>query len=448
MAERIDTLRRDDLSRAWAPYEPDARRPWNLALAAHLYRRAGFGTRWEQLQQALADGPRRTVDRLLRPDADIDAFNRGFDENENATGSIEGLQAWWLRRMIETPHPLLEKMTLFWHSHLATSAEAVNSPSLMRAHIQFLRCGALGSFASLLEGISRDPAMLVGLGAGANRKAAPNEGFARPLLQTFTLGAGAFDETDVREAARALTGWFVLRERLRYIPREHDDTAKQVLGRQGNFTADDIRRMVLEHPATSRTLVRKLYRWLISESDEPSDASIAPLADSFARDYDIARLVETMLRSNLFFSPQAYRRRVKSPVEYAVGIVTASEAIVSTTQLAKDVAGLGQSLYYPPTVRGWSGGQHWISTATMVRRHNLAAALLADDGPYGGKLNPWALAQRHGSSSPDSAARFLADLLVQSDPPEWGLPESRRDSSSLVRALARLVMTLPEFQLA
>lgn len=436
---------------AWAAYEPDAQRPWNLALAAHLYRRAAFAAGWEQLQQALRDGPQRTVDRLLRPDADVEAFNHAYDDNENATGSIEGLQAWWLRRMIETPHPLLEKMTLFWHGHFATNAEAVNSPGLMRAQIQLLRSGALGPFGSLLQSMSRDPALLVWLGAGANRKAAPSDGFARPLMETFTAGPEAFTETDVREAARAFTGWFVLRDRLRYISREHDDTTKRILGREGDFTGDDVIRIVLEHPATPRSLVRKLYRWLIGETNEPSDALLAPLAESFAKDYDVSRLVETMLRSNLFFSPQSYRHRVKCPVEYAVGIVNAFGAVVSTTQLAHDITGLGQALYCPPTVEGWSGGRDWINTATLIGRHNLAAALLRPDGPYGGKLDPWALAQRHGCSTPEAATQFLVGLLVQDDPLEivqQDRSDCPSDPNASLRRLAQAVMTLPEFQLA
>lgn len=448
MAEGIDKRLASDPGWAWAAYQPDAQRPWDLVWAAHLYRRAAFGAGWEQLQQALRDGPQRTVDRLLRPDADMEGFNRGCDDNENATGSIEGLQAWWLRRMIETPHPLLEKMTLFWHGHFATTTEAVNSPGLMCRQIQLLRRGALGSFATLLEALSRDPALLVGLGAGANRKAAPNEGFVRPLMETFTLGPGAFSETDVREAARACTGWFVLRDRLRYISREHDDGVKQILGQKGNFAAADVVGLVLEQPATSRWLVRKLYRWLISETDEPGAALLAPLAESFAQDYDVSRLVATMLRSNLFFSTQAYRQRIKCPVEYGVGIVNAGEAMVSTTQLARDLAGLGQSLYRPPTVKGWRGGRHWIDAATMVRRHNLAAALLQDEGPYAGKLDPWLLAQRHGHSMPESAARFLADLLVQKALSESVRLEIHGEPRDALRRVARALVSLPEYQLA
>jgi len=238
---------------AWAAYEPDVQRPWNLRWAAHLYRRAAFGADWTQLQQALADGPQRTIDKLLRPQADMDAFNRACDENENvAAGTIEGLQAWWLRRMIETPHPLLEKMTLFWHGHFATNAAAVKDSRLMQQHVRLLRAGALGSFSSLLGGMARDPALLTWLGADANRKTLPNEDSIRPLMAVFTLGPGQFTEDDVRAAARAFTGWFVLRGQLRYLPREHDGTPKRLLGRQGDFRGQNQSRLTERHSLMNR----------------------------------------------------------------------------------------------------------------------------------------------------------------------------------------------------
>lgn len=445
---------------AWAAYEPDARRPWSPALAAHLYRRAAFGADWKQLQQALADGPQRTIDRLLEPPADVAAFNRTYDGHEDiAGGSVDGLRAWWLRRMMETPQPLLEKMTLFWHSHFATNAAALKNPRLMREHVHLLRRHALGSFASLLQAISRDPVLLTWLGADANRKAAPNDSFARPLMETFTLGPGGFTEQDVREAARACTGWFVLRGRLRYLAREHDEGVKRILGRSGEFSADDVIRIVLEQPATARMLARKLYRWLISETDEPAEALIAPLAESFAQDYSVSRLVETMLRSNAFFSELAYRQRIKGPVEFSVGIAKALEGIVSTTHLAQDIADLGQDLCHSPTVEGWPGGRYWINTATVVRRCNLSLALLRGEEPYGDVLDPWAVAQRHGSTTTESAAQFLIDLFLQgdldpgvrkallSDVPAFA--QNGNDTPrSVLRGVAHAVTTLPEFHLA
>ncbi len=450
---------RTDPGWAWAAYEPDARRPWTLALAAHLYRRAAFGAGWEELQQALSEGPQRTVDRLLEPEADVEVFNCTYDGYEDAAAaSVDGLRAWWLRRMIETPQPLLEKMTLFWHSHFATNGGAVH-PRLMEAHIQLLRCHALGSFDALLRAVSRDPALLLWLGADVNRKAAPNEGFVRPLMETFTLGEGNFTDEDVREAARAFTGWFVLRNRLRYIEHEHDETAKRILGREGNFTDGDVVGIVLEQPATARTLVRKLYRWLINETQEPDGALLSPLALSFAKDYRISRVVETMLRSNLFFSSWAYRQRVKCPVEYAVGIVNALEGMVSTTRLAQDVANLGQDLCHPPTVKGWKGGWYWIDAAALVRRCNLSAALLQGGEPYGDKLDSWAAAQRHGYATVESAARFLLELFLQGDLEpdararlleEVQTPATDRDvePETALRHLACSIVTQPEYHLA
>jgi len=445
---------------AWAAYEPDARRPWTLPLAAHLYRRAAFGASWDQLQQALADGPQRTVNKLLGPQAEVEDFNRRGEESESAVGgSVDALRAWWLRRMMETPHPLLEKMTLFWHSYFAVNATELNNPRLMQEHLALLRTHALGSFASFLHAISRDPAMLLWLGADTNRKVAPNDSFVRPLLETFTLGPGHFTEEDVRAAARAFTGWSVLRGQLRYLPQDHDGRTVRFLGRESSFTADDILRIVLEQPATARTVVRRLYRWLISETEEPSDARIAPLVESFAQDHNVARLVETMLRSNLFFSGQAYRQGVKCPIEFAIGIVKALEGMVSATQLAHDVARLGQDLCHPPTVKGWTGGRYWISAATVVGRHNLASALLQTGKPYNSRLDPWAVAQRHGQATPESAARFLLDLFVQDDlessARETLLENMRtpatdgdRGPPAMLRRLAYGVVTLPEYQLA
>ncbi|MCK4294272.1 MAG: DUF1800 domain-containing protein [Planctomycetes bacterium] len=444
---------------AWAAYQPDASRPWNLARAAHLHRRAAFGATWGRLQQTLSDGPQPAVGKLLRPKADTAAFNRKYDEYETSAAAVDALRAWWLRRIIQTPHPLMEKMTLFWHSHFATNAAKVKNARLMQRNIQLLRSQALKSFRSMLEGIRRDPAMLLWLGADASRKALPNESFARTLMETFTLGPGRYTKKDVREAARAFTGWFVLRGRLRYIPREHDAGVKQILGQKGSFTGNDVVRIVLEQPATARTLVRKLYRWLICETEQPTTRLITPLAESFARDYDILKLIETMLRSNLFFSPLAYRRRIKCPVEFALGIIKGLEGVVSTTQLARDLANLGQNLYHPPTENGWTGGRHWINSATLTGRHNLALALLSSSGPYANKLNPWPLAKKHGSSTPESAMKLLLDLFLQTDldPKVYDtLLKTARAQNGLVggsdqeivRRSAHAIITLPEFHLA
>jgi len=444
-----------DSAWAWAKYEPDERRPWNLRLAGHLYRRAAFGATWSQLQQAVPDGPQRTVDRLLQPETDVAAFNETFDEYDRAAASsVEGLRAWWLRRMIETPHPLLEKMTLFWHGHFAASNAKVKSGQLMASHMRMLRTHALGKYRPLLEGASRDPAMFLGMDSVANRKSLPNENFARQLMERLTLGPGHFDEEDVHEAARAFTGWFVMRNQLRFVEREHDEGTKKILGQAGKWKVEDVVQIVLDQPAVSQLLVRKLYRWLISEVDEPDEALLAPVVESFDKDYDVGRVVETMLRSNLFFSQAAYRRRIKSPVEFALGIVKGLEGTISTAKLGQHLAELGQNLFHPPTVQGWEGGKHWLNAATLVSRNNLAMALLATQGPYGNKLDPAGVAKKHDRSAPNSAAEFIVDLFlqgdVQSDVRENLLEtvaSSGSDTSKWLRQFTHSVVTLPEFQL-
>ena len=329
----------------------------------------------------------------------------------------------------------------------------------MLQHIRLLRSHALNSFGDMLQAISRDTAVLIYLGADTNRKALPNENFARTLMENFTMGPGNYKQTDVSETARAFTGWFVLRSRLRYISREHDGNIKEVLGERGNFTGDDIVRIVLKQPATSQMLAKKLYRLLICETKEPKAAMIIPLAESFAKDYDILKLAETMLRSNLFFSRAAYRRRIKSPVEFALGIVKALEGVVSTTQLADDLAGLGQNLYNPPTANGWAGGRNWIDSATLAARSNLALALLKGSEPYGDKLNPRALANKYECSTLKSAAQLLLDLFLQSDlasdvhesilkTVQAASENISYDEDVMLRRFAHTVVTLPEFHLA
>lgn len=441
---------------AWAPYEPDVQRPWNLVRAGHLYRRAGFGGDWPRLQQALADGPQRSIDKLLDPGADLAEFNRTYDGYADTAGGAPELRAWWLRRMILTPHPLLEKMTLFWHGHFGVSASKVSDARLMSAHVELLRKSALGSYASMVEAVSQDPAVLVALGSDVNRKAQPNQNLARELFRRFSLGEGNYTDEDVHEAARAMTGWFVLNNRLRYFEREHDPNVKKILGREGPWERADVVRIALAQPAAPQLIVGKLYRWLISETDPPGDALLAPLAESFGRDYDISKLVEAMLRSNLFFSPTAYRQRIKGPVEFAVGIARAMEGLVPTMQLGGDLAAIGQALYDPPTVKGWPGGRAWINEATLVRRSNLAAALLGGGKPYGDHLDPRRLASKYGHDTPEAAAPFFVDLLfggdLQADVVEavrgdladaaGGEPDGR------LRRFVHGLVTLPEFQLA
>lgn len=447
---------------AWAPYRPDAQRPWTLRLAAHLYRRAGFGASWSTLQQAISDGPQRAVQRVLHPQADVAAFDRSFDAHEEASidpagGSMETLAAWWLRRMLETPHPLQEKMTLFWHDFFGASGATVGSARLMLGHLGILRRHALGRLGPMLESVVQDPALLLAYRGETNRRSQPSETYARRLMELLGFGPDQYTAGDVRELARCFTGWFVIRQHLRYLEHEHDPGPKRVFGQLGPWKAPDAVRILLAQQAAPRTVVRRLYRWFIAEGREPPDALIEPLARQFAADYDIARLVETMLRSNAFFSDHAYRQRIKSPVELALGLAKAMEALIPTQPLAGELAELGQALGSPPTSKGWPTGPGWLNPLTLTRRQKLACRMVAGGEPYGGPIDPPAVARRYGKHTLAEAAPFFLELLVDGDVPaavrgRLAQPTepagSAKDQAPAMRRLVCAITALSEFQLA
>ena len=330
---------------------------------------------------------------------------------------------------------------------------------MMREHIALLRRHALGNYAELLQDIARDGATLRGVDCPANRKTAPNPNFAQALLERYTLGPGNFQARDVNETARAFTGWFVSRDEVRFLSREQDTGSKQVLGQNGAFGDQDVLRIVLDQPAVARLLVRKLDRWLISETQVPDDALLEPLVAAFHQDYDLLRLLETMLRSNRFAAAADDPQRVKSPVDLAVGLVRSLEGLVPTARLGNDLAELGQNLLSPPTLNGWEGGAHWINPATVAGRRRLAESLLSTGGPYGDGLQPAAVAQRHGHDAPDDALPFLIALLLQSEITpqlqtaiEQRYPRSAQSSTaditSWLCAVTVELVTMPEYQLS
>ena len=441
---------RDDPARAWAPFEPGPSSPWDLGRVAHLHRRAGFAAPWAILARDLADGPGPSVERLLggEPTALDGTPTAQFDGAADAIAAGIGpdtpparLRAAWVYRMLLTPRPLVERMTLFWHGHFATSIAKVGDTAMMARQNTLLRTHALGRFGDLLTAIGRDPAMLVWLDAANNPKARPNENYAREVMELFALGRGAYTEADIREAARALTGRSVARGECRDRPLDHDDGTKAILGRTGTFTGDDLVPILLDQPACAGFLARKLHRLFLSEVDEPSDALLAPLAESLrSSGYDVGAAVRTILRSNLVFDPSSRRRRVKSPIELGIGTARALELArptVSALALGDWAARAGQSLFAPPSVAGWDGGKTWIHTAAMLERTNLVLALLGKDadGGLGGRFHPAKLAARHGIEP----GRFFVDLLIQD-----GLPIEAMSPHDA----ARLVLTAPEYQLS
>jgi uncharacterized protein (DUF1800 family) len=458
----------DDPDRAWAPFRPDRSHPWDLDAVAHLHRRAEFAAPWTILQRDLKDGLEASVGRLLEgeptagdgsPASDFESFLGAMADRLGATADLEGLQAIWLYRMIFTPHPLRERMTLFWHNHFATSIAKVQSAALMQRQNDLFRAQALRDFRVLLQAIGKDPAMLIWLDSTVNKKAHPNENYAREVMELFSLGRGHYSEKDIQEAARAFTGWFVIRDQFAVVPRQHDDGPKTVLGRKGNWSGDDIPGILLDQSACAEWICRKLFRYFVSESHSPSEALLAPLARAFRESgYQVRVPVAMILRSSLFFDPAVRRRRVKSPVEFAVGTVRSLEVLkptVAPAALAKSCVQMGQSLYAPPSVAGWEWGRAWINSTTLLARANLVLALLGDDDAIGRRLDPAKLAARNGFRKQADAARFLLDLLVPGpldaavkDPIMKALSAKAADGEAALRDAARRILNLPEYQLA
>ena len=459
----------DDPIHAWEPFRPDRTRPWDLEAVTHLHRRAAFAAPWAVLSRDLKDGLEASVERLIEgesaagdgtPAPEFESFLDAMAARLGTTGDLDGLQSIWLYRMIFTPHPLRERLTLFWHNLFATSIAKVNNPALMQRQNDLLRSHGLGDFRSMLRAIGKDPAMLIWLDSTANKKAHPNENYAREVMELFSLGRGHYSEKDVQEAARAFTGWFVIRDEFAVVPRQHDDGPKTVLGRKGNWSGDDIPAILLDQPACPEWICRKLFRYLVSESHSPSDALLAPLAKAFREsNYQVRVPVAMILRSNLFFDPEVRRRRVKCPVEFAVGTVRSLEILkptVAPAAMARSCVQMGQSLYAPPSVAGWDWGRAWINSTTMLARANFVLALLSeDDEAMGRRCDPTKLAARHGFRKPADAAKFLLDLLVPGpvepsvkDPILKAVAVGATGGEAALRDAARRILNLPEYQLA
>jgi uncharacterized protein (DUF1800 family) len=505
-----------DPAKAWEPWQPDAAQPWNRKWAGHLYRRAGFGAGPTQLNQAIRAGLAATLTRVLQGEPPT-AKNPGeplfLDLGEPIVkeNEIYKLRGWWVYCMLNTPHPLHERMTLFWHNHFATSIAKVQRVGMMYNQHTLIRQHALGKFHPFLLEMSRDPAMLVWLDSNSNVKGKPNENYARELMELFSLGVGHYTEKDVREAARAFTGWHTNDDKYDFSPLFHDDGDKTILGQKGNWNGDNIVRIVLEQPAAALFLTRKLYRHFISETANPPDRLLQPLADAFRKsDYDITGLVKLILSSRHFFSAYAYRQRVKSPAEVVVGTIrTLADGLggeplpkdphAPPANLANRMEAMGQPLFAPPNVKGWVGGRSWLNTATVLARHNFVQSVVSvrlngeppeNNGPFSAPaaleqaeaqaqtkpkapiqkdgppahfspdpaLDPARFVAREKVTDPDGIARVLADVHLQdalSPAAHARLKDFLMDGKpkglaleQRIREASHAIMSMPEYQLA
>lgn len=299
------------------------------------------------------------------------------------------LKSWWFKEMVQTDSPITEQMTLFWHNHFTSSLTKVKFPGLMYRQNLLLREHALGNFRQLLLAVARDPAMIMYLDNVSNVKGKPNENFARELLELFTLGEGHYTEQDIKEAARAFTGWSIDRRTgtYRFIRKRHDDGRKTFMGRSGHLNGDDVIEIVLEQPGVAVYITEKFWREFISGPPNPGE--VKRLAAIFrANGYEIKPLMQALLTSKYFRNPGQHGTMIKSPVELLVGTLRMFQVPLGKGYgLAFASRRLGQDLMDPPNVKGWDGGTDWITTDTLLARQQILNRFLRGKEMQPGRKN-------------------------------------------------------------
>ena len=437
---------------------------------AHLLRRAGFGSNPADLDAYTALGFEGAVDRLVNYQQADDSPLEDIISNMRASnrtpanvllprlGNPQLEIGIWLTRMLLTNRPLQEKMTLFWHGHFTSSILDVKSASLMLRQNELFRANALtNNLRELTRAVARDPAMLLYLNNNTNRKGAPNENWARELMELFTLGIGNYTETDVKESARAFTGWTVSRTGDFVFNRnQHDSGTKIFLGHTGNLDGDDIIDIIFQQPAHPKFIARKLFRFFVY--DDPDDATVNRFADIYARSgFSVKELVRQLLLSPEFRSDKAYFALIKSPIEYTIGALRALSAQVTDLATWKAIdlamAVMGQQVWVPPNVGGWPGNKAWVNSTTYYARANLAERLVSVDSNR--TVDPVEMARAGGVTTSQAAVDYFLETLVQSDvPPDYrasllaymGNPTARQMDTKL-RGLVRLIMSSPVYQM-
>ncbi len=359
------------------------------------------------------------------------------------------LKHWWLWEMLTTPNPFAERMTLFWHNHFATSQQKVVRSQAMWQQHQLLRGQALGSFAALLQGIVRDPAMLLYLDNANNRKDAPNENLARELLELFALGesstGGGYTELDIKEAARALTGYSIEPDTGEFVlrPRIQDLGMKTILGKTARFDGNGLVDLLLNQAQTARHIVRKL--WLEFVSPTPNESVVQTIASNFAKsNYDITVALRALLTTEEFWSSGNRGSLIKSPVDLLVGVARQFQFAVSEpAQLMQRFAALGQNLLMPPNVKGWPGGVQWINATTLLERKRTTEQIFTQGIGMKWDTDRWlATYGARADSVPDDSAKEKIHSAMLALAPSQTVP-----AGTVGAAYVRALTLDPVFQL-
>ncbi|VGO15249.1 hypothetical protein PDESU_03831 [Pontiella desulfatans] len=478
---------------------------WNSKRAAHLLARSGFGATPEQIEAAENRPMEEVVDRILTPATDIAPpswIGPGVDEKPNYKELQQGLNeeekqavrkiiqqeyneqqrelvGWWINRMVTSPSQLQEKMTLFWHGHFATSSRKVRIPYMMYLQNQTFRKHGLGNWKELVTAVSQDPAMLIYLDNTRSKAGAANENYARELMELFTLGEGHYSEQDIKESARAFTGWMVdskkyaFRDATAPLPpkkgkpqknRYHDEGSKVFFGQEGHFDGHDIIRIILEQEQASKFMVAKLWRFFAYEDPEPE--LVDQLAAEFRlNNYEIAPVLRAMFMSKAFYGKKAIRTQIKSPAQWLAGsciVLGIDEPDPGFGMNAMRT--LCQELFAPPNVKGWDGGYAWITTSSLTQRYNLASSLL-NHRPRGKEKNerlPYTVKTetvlpQAMRASTGQARDYLVDRVYQAQLPGEDMerlnaflgaqPPANEWTDAHVRNILHVMMSTPQYQL-
>ncbi|VVE76474.1 DUF1800 domain-containing protein [Pandoraea sputorum] len=350
-------------------YAPDAR---ELAPFVGLTRAQAVDRLLEQTRRTAVTPPPAWVSEPPLASVPVkgmtDAQRRDLNERRNRMSA--SLKAWWAQEMATTPSPLTERMTMFWHNHFVSSDDKVREPVVLYRQNVLLRANALGNFGLMLHEVSKDPAMLIYLDGANSRKGHPNENFAREVMELFTLGEGHYTEQDVREAARAYTGWSIDRPTMTYVwrPNFHDTGVKTVLNQTGDFDGDQMLDVLLARPETAMFITSKLWREFVSPTPDP--VQVERIAAMFRESgYDIRVALRALLLTSAFWDARARGALVKSPSEFVTDAVRQFDIGYDDPQmLAQQMRVLGQDLFRPPNVKGWPGGDAWIDSTTLLAR--------------------------------------------------------------------------------
>ncbi|MFN8557436.1 MAG: DUF1800 domain-containing protein [Dehalococcoidia bacterium] len=432
---------------------------------AHLLRRATFGAGVAEIDAAARDGLQATIDRLLHPE------RRDEDVESTVPRSVfdftKGVDAvrWWTLRMRYARRQFQEKLTFFWHGHLTSALSRTGGrPEYMVSQIDTYRDLALGGFRDLVVASAKSAAMIRWLDNNQNRKGKPNENYARELMELFTLGIGAYSEQDIREAARAFTGWFERNGEFYFVAQQHDTGAKTVLGHTGSWNGDDVIDILVRQPACARFIAGKLWRFFAYPEPEPEvvDAIAAAFTGS---GYSIRETMRAIFTHPAFYSDRAYHALVKSPLDFMLGFLRSLDGKTDGVGLQLFLGLTGHVPLNPPTVEGWPGGREWISTTALLARYNLVSALLRPGTDQPTHVDVAGLLRSRGIAAADEMLDFfidlmldgdlspakrkiLADYLVAQDNDRSGpFTLDERTVNNKVRGLIHLIATTPEYQM-